>query len=62
MISIRRLQRGGDLYLMINGKPYKDNEVVQAQVQGETIYLRLRQISRRGVTVVLNEAEMTLKF
>ena len=47
---------------MINGKPYKDNEVVQAQVQGETIYLRLRQISRRGVTVVLNEAEMTLKF
>jgi len=49
-------------YLMINGKPYKDNEVVQVQMQGEMVYLRLKQISRRGVTVVLNEAEMTLKF
>jgi hypothetical protein len=56
------LERGGHLYLMINGKPYKDNEVVQAQLQGETVYLRLRQISRTSVTVVLNDAELTKKF
>jgi hypothetical protein len=31
-------------------------------VQGEPVYMRVRQVSRRSVTVVLNEAEMTLKF
>jgi hypothetical protein len=57
-----RLQTGGQLYLMINGKPYKENEVITTQVQGEPVYLRIRQISSREVTLGLNEAEMTLKF
>jgi hypothetical protein len=55
-------EKEGLVYLVINQKPYKDNEVIPAQVRGETIYLRIRQVSRRGVTVVLNEAELTLKF
>jgi hypothetical protein len=55
-------EKEGQVYLVINQKPYKDNEVIPTQVRGETIYLRIRQVSRRGVTVALNEAEMTLKF
>jgi hypothetical protein len=55
-------EKDGRLYLVINAKPYKDNDVIQTQVQGEPVYMRVRQISARSVTVVLNEAEMTLKF
>ena len=55
-------EKDGRLYLVINAKPYKDNDVNQTQVQGEPVYMRVRQVSRRSVTVVLNEAEMTLKF
>jgi hypothetical protein len=55
-------EKDGRLYLVINAKPYKDNDVIQTQVQGEPVYMRVRQVSRRSVTVVLNEAEMTLKF
>lgn len=55
-------EKDGRLYLVINAKPYKDNDVIQTQVQGEPVYMRVRQVSRRSVTVVLNDAEMTLKF
>ena len=55
-------EKDGKLYLVINGKPYKDNEIIQTQVQGEPVYLRVRQISRKGATVVLNDAEMAFKF
>jgi hypothetical protein len=56
------LERDGKLYLLINGKQYKDNDVIPTQVRGESVYLRVRSISRRGMTVALNDAEMTLRF
>ena len=52
----------GRSYLVINAKPYKENDVIQSQVQGESVYLRIRQITRDSVTLLLNEAETTLKF
>jgi hypothetical protein len=55
-------EKDGRLFLVINAKPYKDNDVLQTQIQGEPVYMRVRQVSRHSVTVVLNEAEMTLKF
>ncbi len=55
-------EKDSRLFLVINAKPYKDNDVLQTQVQGEPVYMRVRQVSRHSVTVVLNEAEMTLKF
>ena len=36
--------------------------MLQTQIQGEPVYMRVRQVSRHSVTVVLNDAEMTLKF
>jgi hypothetical protein len=53
---------GGQAHLVINSRPYKEGDVVQTQVQGETIYLRVKEISRRSVTLALNDAEMTLKY
>ncbi len=55
-------EKGGRSYLVIIGKPSAAKDVVQTQVQGETVYLRIRQITRDSVTLVLNEAETTLKY
>jgi hypothetical protein len=52
----------GKSHLVINARPYKEGDVVQTLVAGETIYLRVREISKRSVTLVLNDAEMTLRF
>jgi hypothetical protein len=53
---------GGRSHLVINGRPYKEGDVVATQVNGDTVYLRVRTIARRNVTLTLNAAEMTLKF
>jgi hypothetical protein len=53
---------GGRSHLVINARPYKEGDVVQTQVKGEAVYLRVREISKRSVTLELNEAELTLKF
>ena len=52
----------GRAHLVINSRPYKEGDVVQTLVQGETVYLRVKEISKRSVTLSLNDAEMTLKF
>ena len=52
----------GRSHLVINARPYKEGDVLQAQVQNEPVYLRVKEISKRSVTLVLNEAEMTLKY
>lgn len=53
---------GRGAHLVINAKPYKVGEVIQTKVQGESVFLRVRNISRNSVTLGLNVAEMTLKF
>ena len=52
----------GKSHLVINGRPYKEGDVVPTQINGEAVYLRVRTIGRRNVTLALNSAEMTLKF
>lgn len=52
----------GRSHLVINARPYKEGDVVQTQVQGDAVYLRVREISKRSVTLELGDAEMTLKF
>ena len=52
----------GKSHRVINGRPCKTGDRVQALVGGETIYLLVREISRRSVTLALHDAEMTLKF
>lgn len=53
---------GGKQHLVINSRPYKEGDVIQTQVRGVAVYLRVRQISRNSLVLVLNQAEMTLKF
>lgn len=53
---------GGKQHLVINSRPYKEGDVIQTQVQGNTVYLRVRQISRNSMVLVLNQAELAVKF
>lgn len=53
---------GGRSHLVINSRTYKEGDVLQTQVLGEAVYLRVREIGKRSVSLVLNDAEMTLKF
>lgn len=53
---------GGTTHLVINRRPYKEGDVVPTQVGSEAVYLRVRSISDRSVTLVLDGTEMTLKF
>lgn len=56
------IEIAGRAHLVINTKPYRVGEVVQTKVQGESVFLRVRKISRNNVTLGLNAAELTLKF
>ena len=48
--------------LAINSQTYREGDLVPTQVAGETIYLRVKEIARRTVTLSLNDAEVTLKY
>lgn len=54
--------RGVEAHVQINAKLYKKSDVVQASVQGQVVYIRVREITGRTATLALNEAELTLKF
>lgn len=55
-------EKGGRAHLVINARPYQQGDVVQTLVQGEKVYLRVKDISKRSVTLALHDAELTLKF
>ena len=52
----------GRSHLVINARPYSQGDVVQTQLQGETVYLRIKEIKKRSVTFTLRDAEMILSF
>ncbi len=52
----------GRSHLVINARPYKEGDILQVQVRGEPVYLRVQEISWRSVTFKLNDAEMTLRY
>ena len=52
----------GVTHLVINRRPYKEGDVVPTQVNGEAVYLRVRSIVDRSVTLTLDGVETTLKF
>jgi hypothetical protein len=49
-------------HVVINGKPYQVGDVVPVMLQSETVPVRVRGISRSGITLGLNEAELIVKF
>lgn len=56
------MEKDGKMHVVIKGKPYKQGDVIQILSQGETVYLRVRQVSRNSIIFALNETEMTLRF
>lgn len=55
-------EKDGESYFVINSKPYRVGDVVQTIVDGEAAYLRVREITRNGVTLAMGESEVTLKY
>lgn len=53
---------GGVMHLVINSRPYKTGDVLQAVVGNQTVYLRIRDVAPNLVTLALNDAETTLKY
>jgi len=49
-------------HLIINARAYKAGDLVKTQVSGEAVYIRVKEIDKRSVTLSLDDAEMTLKF
>ena len=62
------VQLGTRLQLVIGSGPgkegtYKEGDFINVNLPGvEAVHLRLRQVRRNSVTLMLNDAEMTLKF
>lgn len=55
-------ERAGRSHLVINARPYKEGDVLQTQVKGEPVYLRVKKIIKGGVTLDLNGAETVLNY
>lgn len=53
---------GGKQHFIINSRPYKEGDVIQTHAQGVAVYLRVREISRGSMVLVLNQAQTTLKW
>jgi hypothetical protein len=58
-----RFEVGGRDLRMINSRLYKENDVVQVPGQaGQTVYLRVKAVTPKSLTLSLNQAEMTISF
>ena len=61
-------QRGKSLQLVITSAPgkegtYKEGDIINVVIPGsDSVHLRVRQVSKNGVTLTLGDAEMVLKF
>jgi hypothetical protein len=47
---------------VVNGRPYKEGDVIPAQLQGQTIYLRIKALSAKSMTLGLKDVETTVNF
>ncbi len=55
-------EMGEKTFVVINARPFKTGDVVQAFVRGEAVFLRIKEIGKRTVTFTLNKAETTVTF
>ena len=51
-----------DLYVVVNNRTYKKNDIIPSKAEGEMVYLRVSELTRNTLTLSLRNAEMTLKF
>ncbi len=55
-------EMGDKVFVVINARPFKTGDVVQAFVRGEVVFLRIKDIGKRTATFTLNKAETTVTF
>jgi hypothetical protein len=53
---------GKKQHRVVNGRPYKEGDVIPAQLPGQTVYLRIKALSAKSMTLGLKEAETTINF
>jgi hypothetical protein len=56
------IQINGLGHLIINQVPYKEGDVLKARVNGNSVFVRVKHISRYSYTLALNNAELSVKY
>jgi hypothetical protein len=56
------VEREGRMHLQVNQVLYREGDVIKVTVQGQTLLLRISKMTRTSLTLMLNDAEMTLKI
>lgn len=54
--------KDGQPQLIINGGTYKEGDVITTRVHGTPVYFRIAHIASTGVTIRLNDSELTISF
>jgi hypothetical protein len=57
-----RFVSSGKEHRMVNARLYKEGDVIPTQLQNQTIYLRVKTLTQKSLTLQLNESEMTLSL
>jgi hypothetical protein len=52
----------GKQHRTVNGRPYKEGDIIPTQVQGQALYLKIKTLGPKSMTLVFKEAETTLNF
>lgn len=52
----------GRQHRTVNGRPYKEGDVIPAQAQGQPVYLKVKSLTPKAMTLALREAETTVTF
>ncbi len=57
-----RFVSSGKEHRMVNARLYKEGDVIPTQLQNQTVYLRVKTLTQKSLTLQLNESEMTLSL
>lgn len=52
----------GRMHIAVNQSTYREGALIPVQLPGETVFLRVGEITMRSATLRLEDAELTIKF
>jgi hypothetical protein len=55
-----RFVSAGREHRMVNARLYKEGDVIPTQLQGQPVYLRVKALNQKSLTLSLGESELTL--
>jgi hypothetical protein len=55
-----RFVSAGREHRMVNARLYKEGDVIPTQLQGQPVYLRVKALNQKSLTLSVGESELTL--